>query len=148
MPLNILYEDPYCLQEERSQCLWQALERFIPDVRDRAELTLTGTPLTHERFLNRHKGTYGAAISAASGSFPGPQTPIPGLYRWEYLSSCKFSLRLHAMGLCLSARQAHQGHCRPLSPELPAALLGCQPPHLVCSGADPFCTIQLEARPL
>lgn len=68
-------------QEERSHCLWQALERFIPDIRDRAELTLVGTPLTHERFLNRHKGTYGAAISAASGSFPGPQTPVPGLYR-------------------------------------------------------------------
>ena len=66
------------LQEERSQCLWQALERFIPDIRDRAELTLVGTPLTHERFLNRHKGTYGAAISAASGSFP--RTTNPGTW--------------------------------------------------------------------
>lgn len=70
-----------CAQEDRSQVLWRALERAIPDVRERAELVLVGTPLTHERFLNRHRGTYGAAISAASGSFPGPQTPIPGLYR-------------------------------------------------------------------
>ncbi|KAK9903392.1 hypothetical protein WJX75_004649 [Coccomyxa subellipsoidea] len=69
------------LKEDRSQVLWRALERAIPDVRERAELVLVGTPLTHERFLNRHRGTYGAAISAASGSFPGPQTPIPGLYR-------------------------------------------------------------------
>ena len=69
------------VQEERSQCLWKALERFIPDIKDRAELTLVGTPITHERYLLRHRGTYGAAISAASGSFPGPQTPIPGLYR-------------------------------------------------------------------
>jgi hypothetical protein len=73
------------MQEERSQVLWRALERVIPDIRDRAELVLTGTPLTHERFLNRHRGTYGAAISAANGSFPGPQTPVPGLYRCPLL---------------------------------------------------------------
>lgn len=69
------------LKEERSQCLWQALERFIPDIRERAEVTMVGSPLTHARFLNRHKGTYGAAISARNSSFPGPGTDIPGLYR-------------------------------------------------------------------
>ena len=68
--------------------LWRALERAIPDVRDRAELVQIGTPLTHARFLNRHAGTYGPAISAASGSFPGPQTPIPGLYRYGCCSFC------------------------------------------------------------
>ncbi len=61
--------------------LWAALERAIPDMRARAELVLVGTPLTHARYLNRHAGSYGPAISAAGGSFPGPQTPIPGLYR-------------------------------------------------------------------
>ncbi|PRW44291.1 ABC transporter A family member 7-like isoform B [Chlorella sorokiniana] len=69
------------LKEERSQCLWAALEKIIPDVRLRAELVLVGTPLTHERFLRRYKGTYGPAISAADGSFPGPGTPLPGLLR-------------------------------------------------------------------
>ena len=69
------------LQEERSQVLWRALERAIPDVRERTELCLVGSPLTHERYLNRHRGTYGPAISAADGSFPGPQTEIPGLFR-------------------------------------------------------------------
>eukprot|EP00884_Botryococcus_braunii_P008504 jgi/Botrbrau1/17655/Bobra.0166s0083.1 len=69
------------LKEERSQVLWQSLERVIPDIRERAELVQVGTPLTHERFLNRHRGTYGPAISAASSSFPGPNTPIKGLYR-------------------------------------------------------------------
>lgn len=68
-------------QEERSQCLWKALERVIPDIRERTRLQLVGTPLTHKRFLRRHRGTYGPAISAADGSFPGPQTPVPGLYR-------------------------------------------------------------------
>lgn len=69
------------VQEERVQCLWKALERVIPDIRERTELALIGTPLTHERYLNRHRGTYGPAISAANGSFPGPGTDIPGLYR-------------------------------------------------------------------
>jgi phytoene dehydrogenase-like protein len=39
-----------------------------------------GTPLTHERFLRRHRGSYGPAISARSATFPGPKTPVPGLY--------------------------------------------------------------------
>ncbi|KAI7837615.1 hypothetical protein COHA_008541 [Chlorella ohadii] len=69
------------LKEERSQCLWAALEKIIPDVRIRAELALVGTPLTHERFLRRYKGTYGPAISAADSSFPGPGTLLPGLLR-------------------------------------------------------------------
>jgi len=69
------------LKIERSECLWKALERVIPDIRNRAEVTMVGSPLTHARFLNRHKGTYGAAISARNSSFPGPGTEIPGLYR-------------------------------------------------------------------
>jgi phytoene dehydrogenase-like protein len=71
------------LKEERAAPLWAALERAIPDVRARAELTLVGTPLTHARFLRRAagKGSYGPAISAATGAFPGPATPLPGLYR-------------------------------------------------------------------
>lgn len=71
------------MQEERSQCLWAALEKVIPDVRQRAELAMVGTPLTHERFLRRFKGTYGPAISAREAAFPGPGTPLPGLYRYS-----------------------------------------------------------------
>ena len=70
------------LKRERTQVLWAALERVIPDVRARSELVLEGTPLTHERYLRRHRGTYGAAISAAPGSgfvWPGAATPLPGL---------------------------------------------------------------------
>jgi phytoene dehydrogenase-like protein len=56
------------LKAERAQVLWQALERVIPDIRDRCEVTLVGTPLTHERFLRRDRGSYGPAISAGEGS--------------------------------------------------------------------------------
>jgi phytoene dehydrogenase-like protein len=48
-------------------------------VRERAELELVGTPLTHQRYLRRYKGTYGPAISAATSSFPRATTPVPGL---------------------------------------------------------------------
>ncbi|KIY99785.1 Carotenoid isomerase 1 [Monoraphidium neglectum] len=68
------------LKEERSQVLWRAVERIIPDIRQRAEVTMVGTPLTHQRFLRRHRGSYGPAIKAGEGLFPGPTTPIPGLY--------------------------------------------------------------------
>lgn len=64
---------------ERAEVMWQALERIIPDVRDRSEVTLVGTPLTHERYLRRHRGSYGPAIQAGVGFFPGSGTPLPGL---------------------------------------------------------------------
>lgn len=68
-------------KQDRAQPLYQALEQVIPDIRDRTVLELIGTPLTHARFLRRHQGTYGPAIAAGQGMFPGPKTPIPGLYR-------------------------------------------------------------------
>lgn len=64
---------------ERAEVMWQALERIIPDIRDRSEVTLVGTPLTHERYLRRHRGSYGPAIQAGKQLFPGPNTSIPGL---------------------------------------------------------------------
>jgi len=67
------------LKETRSEVMWQALERVIPDIRDRVELSLAGTPLTHERFLRRYRGSYGPAITAGKGLFPGPTTPLEGL---------------------------------------------------------------------
>jgi len=40
-----------------------------------------GTPPTHERFQRRHRWTYGAAYRADEGRvFPGPATPLPGLF--------------------------------------------------------------------
>jgi phytoene dehydrogenase-like protein len=66
-------------KRSRAEVMWQALERIIPDIRQRCELTLIGTPLTHERFLRRHRGSYGAAIPAGKGFFPGSGTPLPGL---------------------------------------------------------------------
>ncbi|WP_445632300.1 Carotene isomerase [Nostoc sp. DSM 114161] len=66
-------------KRSRAEVMWQALERVIPDIRSRCEVTLVGTPLTHERYLRRHQGSYGPAIAAGSGIFPGPSTPLAGL---------------------------------------------------------------------
>ena len=68
-------------KKTRSQPLFNALERVIPDIRQRIVLELIGTPLTHAFYLRRYQGTYGPAIAARKGMFPGCQTPISGLYR-------------------------------------------------------------------
>lgn len=67
------------LKQKRAEPLWRALERIIPDARQRVEVELVGTPLTHERFLRCHRGSYGPAISVQNGLFPGPTTPLAGL---------------------------------------------------------------------
>lgn len=66
-------------KQQRSEIMWKALERIIPDIRTRTTLSMVGTPLTHERYLRRHQGSYGPAIAAGKALFPGPKTPIQGL---------------------------------------------------------------------
>ena len=63
-------------KEKRAEVLWRAVESIIPDARNRAVIELVGSPITHERFLRRPRGTYGAATEdyLKDGS-----TPIKGL---------------------------------------------------------------------
>jgi phytoene dehydrogenase-like protein len=68
------------LKIERSKALWAAVEKIIPDIRSRIEIELVGTPLTHARFLRRHKGTYGPAWKAGEATFPFGTSPIKKLY--------------------------------------------------------------------
>lgn len=60
------------LKEEKAEALWKAVERVIPDVRERAKrkgsVVLTGTPLTHRRYNSRFRGTYGPG--------PGPNQQL------------------------------------------------------------------------
>ncbi|CAL5379911.1 unnamed protein product [Camellia sinensis] len=62
--------------------LWRAVERAVgPGFdREKCEVKLVGTPLTHRRFLWRNRGSYGPAIQAGKGTFPGHSTLIPQLY--------------------------------------------------------------------
>lgn len=41
------------LKGERSQFLWNVLEKVIPDIRERATVVKVGTPLTHKRYLRK-----------------------------------------------------------------------------------------------
>lgn len=61
--------------------MWRAVERALGPgfKREKCEVSLVGTPLTHQRFLRRNRGTYGPAIEAGKGTFPGHSTPIPQL---------------------------------------------------------------------
>jgi len=68
------------LKAERCEFLWKAIERSIPDVRQRVKVTMEGSPITHARFNRRYKGSYGPAIRAGEAKFPYPRTEIPGLF--------------------------------------------------------------------
>lgn len=70
------------LKKERAEVLWRAVEKAIPDVRQRVEIEMVGTPLTQERFLRRKNGTYGAYGWFEEGGtvVPSPDTPLEGLY--------------------------------------------------------------------
>ncbi|OUL24565.1 all-trans-retinol 13,14-reductase [Nostoc sp. RF31YmG] len=68
-------------KQQKAQSLYRALERIIPDIRERVVVELIGTPLTHAHYLCRYQGTYGPAIAVGKGMFPSTHTPIQGLYR-------------------------------------------------------------------
>jgi phytoene dehydrogenase-like protein len=76
------------LKVDRAEILWNAIEQVIPDVRERAtqkgSVVLMGTPLTHRRYNQRYKGTYGPAPSPDSKTnvweLPGSMTPIQNLF--------------------------------------------------------------------
>ena len=42
-------------KEERAQVLFQAVQRAIPDIMDRLEFKIIGSPLAHEAFLRRDR---------------------------------------------------------------------------------------------
>jgi len=67
-------------KEARSAALWAAVERFIPDIRERAVVDMVGSPLTHAKFLNRDRGTYGPAYVAGVQGYPSPKSPVDGLW--------------------------------------------------------------------
>ena len=52
-------------KDEAADFLWSAIEEYVPDARNRAVpgTVQIGTPLTHERFLRRTRGTYGYVVS-------------------------------------------------------------------------------------
>jgi len=69
------------LKKKKDACdfLYSAVEKQIPDIRDRVVLEMVGTPLTHRRFLRKPAGSYGPRVSAPE-LLPGHRTPLEGLH--------------------------------------------------------------------
>lgn len=74
-------EEYRALKTERARPLWAAVERIIPDIRERVVVEMVASPLTHERFLRRTRGTYGPPLFAgdAGQTIPYAKTQLPGL---------------------------------------------------------------------
>tara|TARA_Y100000589_G_scaffold179881_1_gene170292 strand:- start:36 stop:1568 length:1533 start_codon:yes stop_codon:yes gene_type:complete len=68
------------LKEERCSVFINSLRKVIPDINNRIEVKMLGTPLTHKRFTNTDRGSYGPAISASRSLFPSCKTPIKNLF--------------------------------------------------------------------
>ena len=68
------------LKEERCSIFLKSLRKIIPDIDSRIEIKFLGTPLTHKKFTNTYCGSYGPALSAAQGLFPGCKTPVKNLF--------------------------------------------------------------------
>jgi phytoene dehydrogenase-like protein len=69
------------LKKTRSKALWEAVERVVPDMRSRVEIELVASPKTHEMYLRRFKGSYGAAYKAGEASFPfGGESTVESLH--------------------------------------------------------------------
>lgn len=69
-------------KQEAADFLWSAIEEYVPNARNRAipGTVQIGTPLTHERFLRRTRGTYGPRLVAGGEqTLPGHKTPLNGL---------------------------------------------------------------------
>eukprot|EP00667_Euglena_gracilis_P001722 EG_transcript_1721 len=68
-------------KEAAADFLWRAVEKSVPGARQRCVLELVGSPLTHERFLRRDRGTYGPRIVAGgSVAQSGHKTPLRHFY--------------------------------------------------------------------
>ena len=78
-------KDAYAARkEERAAPIFEAIARRAPDARAAAVVEQIASPLTHARFLRRHRGNYGPAIGAGNAAgleFPPVTTPLPGFFR-------------------------------------------------------------------
>ncbi|CAG9462229.1 unnamed protein product [Pedinophyceae sp. YPF-701] len=68
------------LKRERCAVTWDLAEQAVPGMRERVVGAWEGTPLTHERFLRRHRGTYGPRNLQSIQSMPEAVCPVPGLF--------------------------------------------------------------------
>jgi len=73
------------LKNQKAEALWKAIECIIPDVRERTKapgaIQIVGTPLTHRRYNQRFRGTYGPAPSEGKDVVSYSYKPIMEFFR-------------------------------------------------------------------
>ena len=69
-------------KEEVAAAVISRTERILPGLSQAVELKVLATPLTHERYLNRYKGSYGPLLKPGQNILQKPQntTPIKNLF--------------------------------------------------------------------
>ncbi|RTY37564.1 FAD-dependent oxidoreductase [Chlorobium phaeovibrioides] len=69
-------------KDERTRELLERLESLMPGISAGCELTISATPLTHQRYLNRHNGSYGPLLRPGQNILLKPQntTPVKNLF--------------------------------------------------------------------
>jgi prolycopene isomerase len=69
-------------KEEYAASIIARIERILPGLSKAVELSVSATPLTHERYLSRYKGSYGPLLKAGQNVLQKPQnrTPVKNLY--------------------------------------------------------------------
>ncbi|MED6201468.1 hypothetical protein PIB30_095360 [Stylosanthes scabra] len=70
------------LKAERSEVIWKAVERALGKgfKREKCEVKLVGSPLTHQRYLRRSRGTFGPELQPGKDTFASHSSPIPHLF--------------------------------------------------------------------
>lgn len=70
------------LKQEALQGILKALERIMPGISGAVKLQVLASPLTHERYLNRWKGSYGPLLKPGQNVLMKPQnrTGLKNLY--------------------------------------------------------------------
>lgn len=76
--------DYLAAKAEAAKPIFDAIARRAPNARQAALFELIGSPITHARYLRRHRGNYGLAIRIGNEEgieFPPVTTPLPGYFR-------------------------------------------------------------------
>jgi len=73
----------YCEAKDRyADSIIERTEKILPGLAQAVELKILATPQTHERYLNRYKGSYGALLKPGQNILQKPQnrTPVGNLF--------------------------------------------------------------------
>jgi phytoene dehydrogenase-like protein len=65
---------------QRAEQLMELIRQIIPDMDDRVHTQFCGSPISHARFLTRHRGAYGPKnLLTLTGMMPTAVQPLPNL---------------------------------------------------------------------